>query len=65
MEEKKIGLREVREDCGKSIADVAKALGVTAKAVSNKEHEKSNDRPNNLQRALAGSRREHHCLFLI
>lgn len=38
MEEKKIGLRELREENGKTIADVAKALGVSVQAISNYEH---------------------------
>ena len=38
MEEKKIGLRELREEAGKTIADVAKALGVSVQAISNYEH---------------------------
>ena len=35
--EEKITLRELRERAGRSIADVAAALGVTQKAISNYE----------------------------
>ena len=38
MEEKTVGLRELREEAGKTIADVAKALGVSVQAISNYEH---------------------------
>lgn len=33
MEEKKIGLRELREESGKTTTDVANALGVSVQAV--------------------------------
>lgn len=33
MEERNIGLRELREEAGKTISDVAKALGVSIQAV--------------------------------
>ena len=36
--EEKITLRELRERAGRSIADVAAALGVSVQAVSNYEH---------------------------
>ena len=38
MEEKTVGLRELREEAGKTIADIAKALGVSVQAISNYEH---------------------------
>lgn len=50
MEEKKIGLRELREEAGKTITDVANALGVTPQAISNYEH---GVRAINIEQALA------------